>query len=70
MPVTCGRLLLCRIDVLCRLDVRVGLKLALCFRSSLLEVLKFFMLPIPHRHKALLQPGGRLSLFLISSKQS
>ena len=64
MPVACGLWLLC---LLCRLVFRVGLKLALCCKSSLLEVLNLFMLPVPHRQKALIQPGGHLSLFLISS---
>ena len=59
---------MCRLDVLCRLDVRVGLKLALCFNSSLLEVLKLPMLTAPHRHKALLQPGGALFLVLYEFK--
>ena len=81
MPLACGCWLLCRLYVLCRLDVRVGIKLALyfkslllevlklCFKSSLLDVLKLSMPSVPHRHKALLQSGGPLSLFLISSKQ-
>ena len=43
-----------RLDVLCRLDVRVGLKLALCVKISLLKGLKVFMPPVSHRHKALL----------------
>ena len=29
--------------------------------------LKLCVLTVPHRHKALLQPGGRLSLFLANS---
>ena len=81
MPVACGCCLLCRLDVFCRLEVRVVLKLALCFKSSLLEVLKLcfksslpymlklIMPSVPHCHKALLQPGGNLYLFLISSKK-
>ena len=64
MPVACGLWLLCRIVF------RVVIKLALCCKSSLLEVLNLLMLPVQHRHKAILQPGGRLSLFFRSSKQS
>ena len=41
----------------------MGLKLALCCKSSLLEALKLLMLPVPHRHRTLLQPRGRLSFF-------
>ena len=64
MPVACG------LWLLCRLFFRVGLKLELCCKSSLLEVLELLRLPVPHRHKALLQPGGRLSLFFRSSNKS
>ena len=48
----------------------MGLKLALCCKISLLEVLKLLMIPVPHRHKALLQPGGRFYLFFRSSQKS
>ena len=59
---------------MCRLEVRVGLKLALCFKISLLEVLKLcfnslllevlklILPPVSHHHKALFHPGGALVL--------
>ena len=45
------------------LVVIVGLKLAVLVYGSL-DFLKLLVLTVPHRHKALLQPGGHLSLFL------
>ena len=45
------------------LVVKTGLKLAVLVNGSLLDFLKLLVLSVPHRHKALLQPGGRLSLF-------
>ena len=60
------------IPVACKEDVywlvvKAGLKLAVLFNGSLLEFLKLLVLTVPHRHKALLQPGVRLSLFLANS---
>ena len=49
------------------LVVKTGLKLAVLVNGSLLDLLKLLVLSVPHRHKALLQPGGRLSLFLDKS---
>ena len=63
-------LVACGLWLLCTIVFRVGLKLALCCNIVLLESLKLIMLPVPHRHKALLQPGGGLSLFFRSSWQS
>ena len=59
MPVAC-------IVDLYWLDIKVGLKLAVCFKGSLLDVLNVLLPSVPHRHKALLRPGGRLSLFFAS----
>ena len=47
--------------------VKAGLKLSVLVNGSLLEFLKLLVLSVPHRHKALLQPGGHLSLFLANS---
>ena len=62
MTVACRRWLLCIIDFFCGLDVRVGLNLAVCFTSFLLDALKFLLPRVPHCHKVLLQPGGALVL--------
>ena len=56
----------CTVD-LYWLDVKVGLKLAVCVKGSLLDVLNLLLISFPHRHKALFRPGGRLSLFFASS---
>ena len=48
------------------LDVNVVLKLAVCVKGSLLDVLNLLLPSTPHRHKALLRPGGRSSLFFAS----
>ena len=56
MPVAC-------IVDLYWLDVTVGLKLAVCVKGSLLDVLNLLLTSVPHRHKVLLQPVGRMSLF-------
>ena len=63
MPVACAFWLLCTIYF------RVGLKIELCCDILLLELLKLrlIMIPVPHYHNALLQPGVRLSLFFSSS---
>ena len=58
MPVAC-------IVDLYWLDVKVVLKLAVCVKGSLLDVLNLLLPSVPHRNKALLQPGGRLSSFLL-----
>ena len=61
------------IPVACKEDlyglvVMAGLKLAVLVNWSLdFLKLKLCVLAVPHRHKALLQPGGRLSLFLANS---
>ena len=47
--------------------VKAGLKLTVLVNGSLLDLLKLLVLFVPHRHKALLQPGGRLSLFFANS---
>ena len=61
MPVACNE------DVY-GLVVMAGLKLAVLVHGSLDFIkLKWCVLTAPHRHKALLQPGGRLSLFLANS---
>ena len=60
MPVAC-------MEDLYWLVVNVGLKLAVLVNGSLLDFLKLLVLYVPHRRKALLQPGGRLSLFLANS---
>ena len=52
----------CKEDVY-GLVVMAGLKLAVLVNGSL-DFLKLLVLTVPHRHKALLQPGGHLSLFL------
>ena len=49
------------------LVVKAGLKLAVLVNGSLLDFLKLLVLSVPHHHKALLQPGGKLSLFLANS---
>ena len=55
MPVACNE------DVY-GLVVMAGLKLAVLVHVSLDFIkLKWCVLTAPHRHKALLQPGGRLS---------
>ena len=59
------------IPVACKEDVygifvMAGIKLAVLVNGSL-DFLKLFVLTVPHHHKALLQPGGRLSLFLANS---
>ena len=56
MPVACKE------DVY-GLVVMAGLKLAVLVNGSL-DFLKLCVLNVPHRHKALLQPGGRFSLLL------
>ena len=56
MPVAC-------MEELYRLVVKTGLKLEVCVKGSLLDFLKLLVLSVPHRHKALLQPGERLYLF-------
>ena len=56
----------CMVD-LYWLDVKVRLKLAVCVKGSLLDVLNLLLPSVPHRHKSLLQPGGRLSLFFAIS---
>ena len=54
MPVACNE------DVY-GLVVMAGLKLAVMVNGSLdFLKLKLCVLTVPHRHKALLQPGGRL----------
>ena len=61
MPVACK-------EDLYGLVVVVGLKLAVLVNGSLDFLrLKLCVLTVPHRHKALLQPGGPLSLFLANS---
>ena len=61
MPVACKE------DVY-GLVVMSGLKLAVLFNGSLdFLKLKLYVLTVPHHHKALLQPGRRLSLFLANS---
>ena len=46
---------------------RVGLKLACLFKILSPDLLMLLiMLIVPHRHNELLQPVGRLSLFLTS----
>ena len=57
----------CRLDVLYGLDVKVGLNLEACVKGLLLELLNLSLSSVSHRHKALLQPGGRFSLFFVSS---
>ena len=49
------------------LVVKAGLKLAVLVNGSLLDFLKLLVLSVPHRHKALLEPGERLFLFLAHS---
>ena len=44
------------------IDVKVELKLAVCVKGSLLDVLNLLLPSVPPRHKALLQPAGRLSM--------
>ena len=57
----------CKEDVY-GLVVMAGLKLAVLVHRYLDFLrLKLCVLTVPHRHKALLQPGGRLSLFLANS---
>ena len=61
MPVACKE------DVY-GLVVMEGLKLAVLVNWSLdFLKLKLCVITVPHRHKALLQPGGPLSLFLANS---
>ena len=55
MPVACK-------EYIYGLVVMEGLKLSVLV-NGYLEFLKLLVLTVPHRHKALLQPGGRLSLF-------
>ena len=45
------------------LNFKVGIKLAVCVKGSLLDVLNVLLPSVPHSHKALLQRGG--ALFLI-----
>ena len=45
------------------LVVMAGLKLAVLVNWSL-DFPKLCVITVPYRHKALFQPGGRLSLFL------
>ena len=52
----------CMVD-LYWLVVKVGLKLEVLVKGSLLDFLNLLVLSVPHSHKAVLQPGGRLSLF-------
>ena len=59
MPVTCK-------EVVYGIVVMVGLKLA-ALVNGYLDFLKLLVLTVPHRHKALLRPGGRLYLFLANS---
>ena len=47
----------CMVD-LYWLYVKVGLKLAVCVKGLLLDILNLLLLSVPHRHKALLQTGG------------
>ena len=64
MPVACK-------EYVYGIVVMAGLKLSVLFNGSLdFLKLKLCVLTVPHRHKALLQPGGRLSLFLANSYQS
>ena len=60
MPVTCKE------DV-CFLVVMAGIKLAVLVNGYLDFLKKIPVLTVSHRHKALHQPGGRLSLFLTNS---
>ena len=57
MPVACKE------DV-CLLVVMAVLKLSVLVNGSLDFLKTLFLLAVPHHHKALLQPGGRLSFFL------
>ena len=54
----------CRLEVFNGLDVKVGLKLAVCVKRSLLDVLNFLLPSAPHRHKALPNQGGACPYFL------
>ena len=49
------------------LFVMVGLYLAVLIHVSLDSIKLLFLLTVPHHHKALRHPGGRLSLFFASS---
>ena len=52
MPVACK-------EDLYWLVVKAVLKLAVLVNGLLLDFLKLLVFSIPHRHKTLLQPGGR-----------
>ena len=61
MPVDCK-------EYIYGLVVMVGLKLSVLVNGYLDFIkLKLCVLTVPHCHKALLQPGGRLFLFLDNS---
>ena len=56
----------CKEDI-CLLVVMARLKLELLVNGSLDFLKTLLVLTVPHRHKALRQPWGRLSLFLTNS---